>query len=215
MIFDIHTHNKSSLDGIICVNPAEEYYMESEKLYSVGIHPWTVNETSSSLICKVDELLDRQNVVAVGEIGLDKVCKSPFNLQLEIFEKQLDIARIKNKPVVVHCVRASSEILSFRKKTSTPWIIHRFSGKYELAKQFVDNNCYLSFGHVLLNPSESVASIFKRLLEDKIFLETDDSNTQIDEIILAAAKLRGVSIEQMHNILSANFNKIFKFALQP
>ena len=68
--------------------------------------------------------------------GLDKLCKIDFNLQEQLFEKQLVISKITGKPVIIHCVKAYREIINYRKKyPDQPWIVHRFNASEELSEE--------------------------------------------------------------------------------
>ena len=81
-----------------------------EHRLSFGIHPQTVQSTSSHLLEEylytLEELLKTENTVAVGECGLDISDTSKnINLfrQIEFFEKQLKLAISRHLPIIIHC----------------------------------------------------------------------------------------------------------------
>lgn len=87
--------------------------------YSAGLHPWYIDETGWKTSFEALKQFSLQNqVIAIGECGLDKVCKTSFSLQQEVFIAQLLWANEINKPLIIHCVKAFDEILGLLKKHS-------------------------------------------------------------------------------------------------
>ena len=80
--------------------------------FSAGLHPWHADQISlETLSARLKECLVSPDLVAIGETGLDKVCKTAMNLQKDVFEFQLEIASRIHKPVIIHCVRAWDELI--------------------------------------------------------------------------------------------------------
>lgn len=117
-ILDIHTHRMPVELGQAIQNcqPAE-FDPLAGAYYSVGIHPWYLTR----------ENLDRQwemllaaiqcpQVLAIGEAGLDKLVRTDYMLQQEVFEKQAMLAHEMKYPLVIHAVRSANEIICLRKK---------------------------------------------------------------------------------------------------
>ena len=76
-----------------------------------------------------------QNLIAFGEAGFDKLRGPSVELQRSVFAEQVKIAGENRKPLVIHCVKAWDELLAAHKnlKPVTPWLVHGFRGKKELA----------------------------------------------------------------------------------
>ena len=127
-------------------------------------------------------------------------------LQQSAFEEQVRIAEKVSKPVFIHCVRAWDDLLSENKKLkpSTPWIIHGFRGKKELAVQLISKGMYLSFWFDFILKPESTP-LLKSLPKEKIFLETDGSGIDIETVY---QKVAGDLIYDGKRIES---NYLFKF----
>ena len=215
---DIHTHTESTSPGVLSVFnvfPDKIPEIKENQLYSVGIHPWYVNPGNlDKELNIIEELASKSNFIAIGEIGLDKL-KPNFELQKEVFLKQINLAEKLNKPIVMHCVRAYNELLQILKqeKLTVSVIIHRFSGNKETAEQLLKYNVYLSFGEVLLNPDSKTSKIFKEIPESNFFLETDDSDISISEIYKAASFLKEtVSVKKT---VFNNFVELFSIYLNP
>jgi len=157
-------------------------------------------------------LLKRLNVIAVGEIGLDKVRGASIDKQIEIFEKQVQIAEKLQKPVVIHCVRAWAELIESRKrlKPTTPWAIHGFRGQSELAKQLIDYGMYLSFGPGILNASDLLHETIRTVPLNRLFIETDELDVSLKYLYTTVSKIKKVSFRDLDENISFNFAEFFK-----
>jgi TatD DNase family protein len=154
--------------------------------------------------------LKEPNCLAVGECGLDKRIKIPFELQQTVFERQLLLAEQYQKPVVIHCVAAFQELIAIKKrlKISIPFVIHGYSKNEQLAKELVANGCYISFGKYLLRLPQ-LESVFRAMPNDRFFLETDTDEQTIQEVYALAAQYKGLSVAQIKELVNTNFRKVF------
>ncbi|WP_373837986.1 TatD family hydrolase [Bacteroides heparinolyticus] len=216
---DIHTHRlpQTSGKGIVNCEPAT-FLPQKEGWYSVGIHPWSItapyacrnNSPTPNLI--VSERMNRLEtqvchplVLAVGEAGLDKLADAPMTLQLEVFERQARLAMEADKPLVIHLVRATDELLALKHtlRPTNPWIIHGFRGKAALAEEYLRHGFFLSFG-------EKYREEALRLMPaHRLFIETDESDVSIDELYARAAAVRGVPSSELKNSVEENVIKLF------
>jgi TatD DNase family protein len=190
--------------------------IETGKYYSIGLHPWHVSdETADANIDLVRKAATHRQVIAIGEAGLDKAIKTPFDVQRKAFEQHIEIALGADKPMIIHCVRAYNEILKYKiaSKHGKSWIIHWFNAGPEMGTQLIEKGFYLSFGHMLFNDVSKAFKAFPDIADDKIFLETDDAGYSIDEVYTRAALLRGTSVVDLEKRIEMNF--IHCFNLQP
>ncbi len=211
--FNLHTHHYTGSSGILeLVNQYPAEFDAAIPTYSIGIHPWKiVVENVTAELQVIEHQLPFENCLALGECGLDKRIEVPFDLQLEVFEKQLLLAEKYRKPVVIHCVAAFQETIALKKQLgiSVPMIIHGFSKSEELAQQLLDNSFYLSFGKYLLRNPE-LESVFKDVPNDRFFLETDTIEEGIREVYQLAARYRNIDLETLKQTVNTNFKKVFK-----
>jgi TatD DNase family protein len=211
---DIHTHNINSDADLSVINlyPKELANVLPEKNYSIGIHPWVVNHlTNDSDTELLKNQLRKKNILAIGEIGLDKL-KPEFKLQQYVFISQIKLANTTNKPIIIHCVKAFGEVSEILKNENVKnsIIFHRFSGNKTIAEQFVKKGYYLSFGHELFHTKSKVQSVFKTVPNENFFLETDDSQYSIKDIYQKASELRNCTVETISDSVRSNFNKCFR-----
>lgn len=208
---NIHTHKKENCKNcIINLFPEDVNVIENDKPYSIGIHPWELKNNIVKQLEIVKEYSHKENIIAIGEIGLDKYHDN-FEFQKEVFIKQINIANAVNKPIIVHCVKAYSELLEILKKEQikVPIIIHRYSGNKTIAKELTKFGCYLSFSHELFNSKSKVQKVFKQQALENIFLETDDSEISIEEIYKKASEIKGIELNKLKTCILQNYKTIF------
>ena len=209
---NLHTHKFSNLSDVIeMVNQYPWEFDTSIPNYSIGIHPWYIDEKRLEKDLEViNEKLQLPECLALGECGLDKRIEIPLDLQISVFKKQLEIVKQTNKPIVLHCVAAYDEVIAIKKemKIENPMIIHGFSKNEQVAKTLLNNGFYLSFGKYLLrNPD--LEKVFTFAPENQILLETDTIEESIYEVYEKAASIKGISVEEMKTIVFTNFSRIF------
>ncbi len=199
---DAHTH-------FVTGNPYAILNANSSinSFHSLGIHPWFVNENSS--LEKLESNLQHPKCIALGEIGLDKVCSSDFKLQRKVFVKQIELSEKYNLPMIIHCVRASNELFEIKKeiKPTQHWIWHGFN-KTSILQQTLENEIIPSFGEVILH-NDSLQKELVNLESSQFLLETDKSTFSIETIYKTVAELRNQSINSLQKEQITNFERIF------
>lgn len=208
-ILDIHTHKPEAetMEKAIINHrlPVDSQFVDGH-YYSIGIHPWDV--TAQGLEMQTDMLLKsfpNHQIVAIGEAGLDKLTEAPFSLQQHAFELQISLSEGKELPLIIHCVKAMEQVLAIKNhyRPKQPWIWHGFRGKPEQAEQLLKHGLYLSFGE---HYSEEAMKIVP---DDQLFLETDDSRLDIEEILRRAAEVREIEVETLRATIRKNIQKVF------
>lgn len=212
---NIHTHSQTGKAGNFeLVNQYPDEFEDSVTHFSVGIHPWRIDEKRlQSDLQILESKLSDQRCLAIGECGLDKRIGTPIELQLEVFEGQLLLAQKYRKPVIIHCVAAYQEVIETKKRMGidVPMVIHGFSKNEQVAKSLGDADFYLSFGKWLLRNPE-LEKAFVSVAEDKFFLETDTAEETIRQVYDMAAKYRKLDLEELKRKVASNFRDVFKFA---
>ena len=211
--FNFHTHQSAIEPNILeLVNQYPHEFDTSIKYYSIGIHPWHIEESRIENDLKIiEEKLQLDNCLAVGECGLDKRIETPLALQIKVFENQLVLAQKYNKPVVIHCVAAFQEVVEIKKRLNitVPLIIHGFSKNEQVAQSLINSGFYISFGKYLLRNPE-LEKVFKTVPNDKFFLETDTIHEGIETVYGLASKYKNISRSALNEIIDENFQSVFK-----
>ncbi len=211
--FNFHTHQFTNQSTILeLVNQYPKDFDAAIPFYSIGIHPWYIDENRIDEDLKIiEEKLQTKNCLAIGECGLDKRIEVPLDLQMSVFEKQLALAEKFKKPVVIHCVAAFQEVMAIKKKMKikVPMIIHGFSKNNQLAEQLIAAGFYLSFGKYLLkNPD--LKSVFQNVPNDRFFLETDTIEESIQDVYELASEYKGLEIKELQEVISSNYRSVFE-----
>lgn len=208
---DFHTHlEKPNAVFNLIVRKDTTLATNSHELLSAGIHPWYLSANPEKQLKIVQKIAAVPEVLFVGECGLDRLKGPELSLQLDVFQRQIVIAESVQKPVVIHCVRAYSELLHLHKtlKPQMPWIVHGFNAKPQLAEQVLTSGCFLSLGKALLKSESNASKVLKSIPLERLFLETDDSNSPIELIYEAAANTLNVTPAFLSDQILVNFERI-------
>ncbi|MBU3698917.1 MAG: TatD family deoxyribonuclease [Candidatus Kapabacteria bacterium] len=213
---DAHSHRRASDPDVtsvvsIRINSETEVF-ETDGICTVGLHPWDVNADWRDVVDMLEDLLEEELVVGIGECGLDRASGSPWTHQVDAFEYISELAERTSRPLIIHCVKAHDELLRIQKfiKPSQPWVLHGFVKGADLAKQCLDAGMYLSFGPTILRESPALIEALRLCPADRFLLETDNEETPITDVYSAAAAVRGVSIEELCAIQQQTFETVFK-----
>lgn len=212
MYIDFHAHNVEHQDDVFTIrsyflNEFDSDVPDDNQICSVGLHPWHADLLSADEVkIKLNAALEVQQVVFVGEAGLDKIKGADWKVQQEKFKLQAALAEENQKTLIVHSVRSHQEILQERMALNArmPWVIHGFSGSKNMAMDLIKHGFYLSVGHLLLNQQSRLSTYFEELPLEKIFLETDDFDVSIYELYRVAAEKKGMAEEKLKEKLVAN-----------
>lgn len=145
-----------------------------------GLHPWFIAERSPNWFNSLKEFLVDTPAAAVGEIGLHKGAHgklTDFSEQVDVFKQQLELAKVLEKPVSVHCVGAFAELLDIMSCTG-PFeagvILHSYIGSAELVPGLTKLGSYFSFsGHLTSMKPEKAKKVVQSVPKDRILIETD------------------------------------------
>ncbi len=247
MFIDTHCHLSyeyyDDIDNIICENKKAlvdkivisgcdrkgiEESLDTYKKYdgvyvSIGYHPDEALNVGDNDIEELKFLLQNNDVVAIGEIGLDYYyTKENRDKQIWLFEKQLEIAEKLSMPVVIHSRDAVEDTITTLKKYKVNGVIHCFSGSLEVAKIYVKMGFKLGIGGVVTFKNSNLGEVVKNIGVENIVLETDspylapvpyrgsvNSSKNIPIIAEKIADLCNISLEEVAKITSDNAYKVF------
>ena len=206
---DIHTHRLVPVPGesiVSCLPDA--FFPQKGGWYSVGIHPWQLGSydwTDTAFRAHFESLVRHPQVLAVGEAGLDKLISVSLYSQTDALRYQADVAEAIDKPLILHLVKATTELLVLKRELNprVPWIVHGFRGKAQLALDLVRHGLYLSFG------ARYQEEALRQMPADRLFLETDESDSTISDLYERAALVRGVTCDELVETVSRNVRSVF------
>lgn len=217
-VINCGTDIKSSLDSIAF---AEKYpYMYA----ACGFHPSDADSATDSALLQIEQMLMHEKCVALGEIGLDYHYDFvPRDVQLSVFERQLELAVKNDIPVIVHDREAHADTLVLLKKYRPKGVLHCFSGSVETAREIIDMGMYIGLGGAVtfknaVKPVEVAAFV----PEDRLLIETDcpymapvpKRGNRNDSALLVyvaekLAEIRNCSPEEIFSVTAENARRLF------
>jgi len=141
-----------------------------------GLHPYWVEQHNIHDLKLLDEYIETNRPVAVGECGLDfRPQQADRETQIKFFEAQLTIAQRHRLPVVVHAVNATETVIQTLKRYDPlTGMIHSYSGSSEQARQLIDRGFYISVGgSVTYDRASKIKKIVTQIPLTSLLIETD------------------------------------------
>lgn len=185
-----------------------------------GIHPLYVGRAGEDDLNVLRETLQREQAIAVGEIGLDFFVEDRDEvLQRFYFSEQLKIARDLNLPVLLHVRHAVDAVLvELARNPVCGGIAHAFNGSRQQAEQFIKRGFKLGFGGALSYPSaRHLRRLAAELPLESIVLETDapdmspawikhgrNEPSELPRLAAILGELRGLFLEEVRRFTTQN-----------
>ena len=211
-------------DSLFAVHLAEKY---PQLIAAVGYHPSDSQELNEEIFAELSELAALPSVKAIGEIGLDYYWDStPRDVQRRWFIRQIHLAKDLHKPIIIHDREAHGDLYNIVREENAGefgGIMHCFSGGWELAKEALRRNFYISFaGPLTYKNAKALPEVAKNCPLDRILIETDSpylspeprrgkTNEPANVFFVAEkiAALRGISVDEVAEAASANAKRVF------
>lgn len=133
------------------------------------------DEASNGDISLLDGQLENDNVVALGEIGLDYYhTKDNKDKQKELFEKMLGLAEKHGLPVIVHSRKSMQDTFDILKKYDVTGSMHCYQGSAEMAQEFIKLGFYIGIGGpVTYANNRKTRNVVKKIGIRHVLVETD------------------------------------------
>lgn len=195
MLIDTHCHLSlndyeniediiKSMNGIMIVSGVDDdtnkevldLIKKYDNVYgTLGIHPEQIDTITQNSFKLIEENLNNPKIVGIGEIGLDYHFVNNNKIeQQNLLKKQLDLATIYKKPVVIHSRDAIQDTFDILKEYDLKGTIHCFSSSLEMASEFIKLGYKIGVGGTLtFKNSLKIQEIVKLINIKDILLETD------------------------------------------
>jgi TatD DNase family protein len=142
---------------------------------AAGIHPHAAKRFSEQEEL-LKNLLSKDKVVALGEIGLDFYYNnSEPEVQKEVFRKQLALAEAEELPVIIHSRSAFSDTMDILDKhSSLSVLIHCFTGSRKELAAFLERDYYIAVGGIVtFSGADELRAAAAIIPADRLVMETD------------------------------------------
>lgn len=197
---------------------------------TVGVHPSDIDELIEEDMVELSHLSQQNKILAIGEIGLDyhydNVVKER---QMHWFIRQLEIAKDRELPVVIHSRDAAKDTLDIMREHhngATPGIIHCFSYGVEMAREYLNMGYYIGVGGVVtFKNAKKLKEVVEYTPLDRIVLETDapylaptpyrgkrNCSMYLTYVAEEIAAIKNVSVEEVCQATYQNGKSVYKLA---
>lgn len=192
---------------------------------SVGVHP-TEQEGKDPTVDELLALADDDNIIAIGETGLDyfHVEKETADWQRDRFRRHIAASNRSGKPMIIHTREAKQDTIRIMtEEKANAGVMHCFSEDWETAKAALDLGFYISFsGIITFKSAQALRDVAQKVPADRLLVETDapyltpvphrgrpNSPAYTYYVAQKLAEIRGVSIEEIASTTTENFNRLF------
>lgn len=193
---------------------------------SIGFHPEDVDSFNVDYYQFLEENINQNKIVAIGEIGLDyHYDQTNKDIQKYIFIKQLDIAIKYNKPVIIHSRDSIKDTIDILKSYNgkLKGVVHCFSSSVEIAREVTKLGLYIGVGGIVtFKNAKNIIDVIKEIDLKYILLETDcpyltpepyrkniNESKYIPIIAKKIAEIKGIEETKVRDITSANAMTLF------
>lgn len=192
--------------------------------FAAGFHPENLEDFSVEDLGKLEPFFADEKCVAVGEIGLDyHWMNSTKEKQRELFFAQIELAKAKGLPVIVHDREAHGDTLDILKATKPSGVLHCFSGSVEMAREVIKLGMFLGFnGVATFKNARKIPEVIREIPLDRIVLETDcpylapephrgkrNDSSFIPFIAQRIGEILGISAQEVLDVTNKNARALY------
>lgn len=200
---------------------------------AAGVHPTETEELTPESFAWLAEQLEKERVVAVGEIGLDYHWDTPRDVQQYWFERQLDLAVSKDMPVIIHSRDAAADTFSMLQRAwkeakltgkRLTGVIHCFSYEVEMAREYVKLGFFLGIGGVVtFQNARKTKEVAADIPLEYLVLETDcpylapaphrkerNSSLFLPLVVEELARLKGITPDEVVRVTAENARRLYR-----
>jgi len=205
-----------------------ELTQQQDNVYSsVGVHPLQKIDQPVPEVEQLVALANGPKVVAIGETGLDNFYSADTHQwQRESFINHLLASQQTGKPIIIHTRDARDETIQLLRHYPLQGggVMHCFTETWEMAEAALELGFYISFsGIITFNSAADLREVVRLVPLERLLVETDspwlapvphrgkqNEPQYVREVAETVAELKGVSLEQLAEITTQNFHRLFK-----
>lgn len=191
---------------------------------AVGLH--AIHVKDEDFILDFEKLARDKNVVAIGETGMDYYYdRTTSDVQKELLEKHIKLAKMVNKPLIIHCRDAYEDLLAvlIADKNLPKCVMHCYLGNWDYAQVLLEMGFYFSFtGIITFTKDRELLNAIKNIPLDRIMIETDspwltpephrgkqNEPAFVVEVAHKIAEIKNISLEEVEAITTQNAENFF------
>ncbi len=217
--------DSNSIDGMLAL----ENEFPNNCFAMMGLHPCSVKEDYKEELVIVEKHLNKRDFCAIGEIGIDLYWdKSTLAIQQDAFRTQINWAKERNLPFVIHCRDAFDEIFEIMDELNDDkmrGIFHCFTGSIEQANHIISYGGFkLGIGGVVTFKNAGLDKVVEQIDTKHLVLETDspylaptpyrgkrNESSYLINIAERVSDLHQISLKEVAKITTTNSKEVFGF----
>ncbi|MDF1672975.1 MAG: TatD family hydrolase [Vicingaceae bacterium] len=217
--------DSNSIDGMLAL----EKEFPDNCFAMMGLHPCSVKDNYKEELAIAEKQLDQRDFCAIGEIGIDLYWdKSTLAIQQDAFRTQINWAKERSFPFVIHCRDAFDEIFEIMDELNDDkmrGIFHCFTGTVEQANHIINYGGFkLGIGGVVTFKNAGLDKVVEQIDMKHLVLETDspylaptpyrgkrNESSYLINIAERVSDLHQTSLEEVAKITTANSKEVFGF----
>mgnify|MGYP002770749676 FL=1 len=230
---EMHAGGVEYIVNVGCSMPNSRSIVEFVKQYdflygTVGVHPEDAAGLTETDMTELKELSKREKILAIGEIGLDYYYEEETKeLQKKWFAAQLDVAKRRKLPVIIHSRDAAKDTLDIMRAEhngQTGGVIHCFSYGVEMAREYLNMGYYIGVGGVVtFKNGKKLKEVVAYTPLDRIVLETDapylapvpyrgkrNCSLYLTNVAEEIATIKGVDVDTVYETTFANAKRLYQ-----
>lgn len=193
----------------------------------IGLHPTSVHEDYKKEMDNIESWLNKENFIAVGEIGIDLYWdKSYQKQQEEAFRWQLNLAKKYDLPVVIHARESFDEIFKIVDEEiddRLTGVFHAFTGNNNQADQIIKWGFKIGIGGIVTFKNAGLDKVVRNIDINHIVLETDspylapvpkrgkrNQSAYIKHIAEKIALIKNISTSEVADVTTKTAKQLFK-----
>ena len=137
-----------------------------------GVHPWHIAETPQNWAQTLADILKQNPSAWVGECGIDRLKNQNISSQINILKTHIDLVQQFNRPLIIHSVKADSEMTALFSALPHRTIFHSFTGSAEWGQAIQKHGFFIGLNFSILR-KKNATEILRALNPTQILLETD------------------------------------------
>jgi TatD DNase family protein len=217
--------DSSSIDGMLAL----EKEFPNNCFAMMGLHPCSVKENYKEELALAEKWLNKRIFCAIGEIGIDLYWdKSTLAIQQDAFRAQINWAKERGLPFVIHCRDAFDEIFEIMDELNDDkmrGIFHCFTGNLEQANHIINYKDFkLGIGGVVTFKNAGLDKVVEQIDLKHLVLETDspylapipyrgkrNESSYLIDIAKKVSEIHQIPLEEVAKITTANSEEVFGF----
>ncbi len=193
---------------------------------AVGVHPHDAKMLTKKGTSQLRQLATSNQVIAIGEIGLDYYRdRSPRDQQQSAFRQQLDLATTLDLPIIIHNRDSTNDLLKILDDLDSTHrgVVHSFLGDKDLAGEFLERGFYLGIGGpITFDRNSSLRNAVAAVPLERLLIETDcpfltpipyrgkrNEPVYVRYVAEMIAKQKNITIEQVSKVTTQNVYSLF------